>query len=297
MDYFLGIEVKTVPDKSILLTQSKYIGDLLQKTCMTEAQSISSPMASSCKLTKIGSDLFSDPTLYRSVIGAFQYLIITRPELSYSVNKVCQFMANLLESHWVAVKRILRYLKGTVLHGLHLRPAILGQSYSIRVLCDADWESHVDDRRLTSVAAVYFGPHLISWWSCKQQVVARSSTEAEYRSLAQITAKISWTQTLLTELKVPFSTPIVSCDNQSAVAIAHNLVFHAKTKHMELDLFFVRAKVLTKQLIVQHVQALDQRADALTKPLSPTRFAFLRTKLMLLRLLQSLNHLEFEGEY
>ena len=115
LDYFLGIEVKTVPDKSILLTQSKYIGDLLQKTCMTEAQSISSPMASSCKLTKIGSDLFSDPTLYRSVIGAFQYLIITRPELSHSVNKVCQFMANPLESHWVAAKRILRYLKGTVL--------------------------------------------------------------------------------------------------------------------------------------------------------------------------------------
>ena len=90
---------------------------------MTETQPISSPMASSCKLTKIGFDLFSDPTLYRSVVGALEYLTITRPAISYSVNKVCQFMANPLESHWVAIKRTLRYLKGTVLHGLHLKPA------------------------------------------------------------------------------------------------------------------------------------------------------------------------------
>ena len=106
--------------------------------------------------------------------------------------------------------------------------------------------------------------------------------EAEYRSLAQTAAEISWIQTLLTELKVPFSTPIVFCDNQSAVVIAHNPVLHARTKHMEIDVFFVREKVLTKQLVVHHIPALDQWADALTKPLSPTRFLFLRTKLNVL---------------
>lgn len=282
LDYFLGIEVKTLRDRSLLLTQRKYIRDLLQKTSMSEAQPISSPIASSCKLTKTGSDLFSDPTLYRSVEGALQYLTITRPEISYSVKRVCQFMANPLDPPWTAVKRILRYLKGTMLHGLHLRPAALGKPYPLRALCDADWASDSEERRSTSGSAIYFGPNLISWWSRKKQVVARSSTEAEYQSLAQTTAELSWIQTLLTEPQVPFITPIIFCHNQRAVAIANNPVLHARTKHMDIDIFFVREKVLSKQLVVHHILALDQWADALTKPLSPTRFLFLRTKLNVL---------------
>lgn len=93
---------------------------------------------------------------------------------------------------------------------------------------------------------MYLGPNLISWWSKKQTVVARSSAEAEYRSLAQSTAEVLWVQTLLAELKVPFTTPAIFCDNQSTIAMAHNLVLHARTKHMEIDLFFVREKVLNK---------------------------------------------------
>jgi len=111
LDYFLGIEIKSLVDGSILLTQSKYIRYLLQKTKMPEAQFISSTMTTNCKLTKVGSDLFSDPTLYRSVIGALQYTTIKRPKLSYVVNKVCQFMANPMHSHWTIVKHVLRYLK------------------------------------------------------------------------------------------------------------------------------------------------------------------------------------------
>jgi len=93
------------------------------------------------------------------------------------------------------------------------------------------------------------------------------------------TAEISWIKTLLTELKVPFRTPVIFCDNQSDVAPTHNLVLHARTKHMEIDIFFVRENVFTKQLVVHPIPALDQWANALTKPLSPTRFIFLRGKL------------------
>ena len=106
MDFFWGIEVQRQNDGSLILTQSKYIRDLLAKTKMDESNPISSPMVRGCKLTKFGSEDFSDPTLYRSIVGALQYATITRPEISFSVNKVCQFMSKPSEQHWLAEKRI-----------------------------------------------------------------------------------------------------------------------------------------------------------------------------------------------
>lgn len=123
LDYFLGIEVKSMDDGSILLTQSKYITDLLQKTKMAKVQPISSPMVSRWELTKTGTNILSDPTLYRSMVGALQYSTITRPERSFVVNKVCQFLANPLETHWTTVKRILRFLKSSLHHSLLLKAA------------------------------------------------------------------------------------------------------------------------------------------------------------------------------
>jgi len=257
LDYFLGIEVKSLLDGSLVLTQSKYIRDLLQKTKMVEAQPVSSPMTVHCKLSKHGTDYFHDPSLYRSVVGALQYVTVTRPELSYAVNKVCQFMATPLDSHWVAVKRILRYLKGFVSHGLHIQAAPSSKPFLIKALCDSDWASDLDDRRSTSGAAIYFGPNLVSWWSKKQTVVARSSTKAEYRSLASAATEITWIHTLLAKLVVSSAMPALYCDNQSAVAVTHNPVLHSRTKHMEIDVFFVREKVLTQQLQVFHIPATD----------------------------------------
>lgn len=279
LDYFLGIEVHALSNGSLLLTQSKYLRDLLTRTNMLESSHVSTPMQSTCKLSKIGSSSLNDPFMYRSVVGALQYATITRPEISYSVNKACQFMACPLEAHWVAVKQILRYLKGTLNHGLLLSPALPHQAPSLRAFCDADWASDPDDRRSTSGAAIYFGPNLVSWWSKKQTVVARSSTEAEYRSLAHATAELLWIQTLLTELHLSVPVPTVLCDNQSAVMLAHNPIMHSRTKHMEIDLFFVREKVLSKQLIVNHIPGADQWADVLTKPLSSAKFLDLRPKL------------------
>jgi histone deacetylase 1/2 len=279
LDYFLGIEVHHLPNGSLLLTQSKYLRDLLTRTTMLDSSPVSTPMQSTCKLTKLGSSALDDPFMYRSVVGALQYATITRPEISFSVNKACQFMSHPLETHWVAVKRILRYLKGTLDHGLLLSPALPPKPPSLKAFCDADWASDPDDRRSTSGAAIYFGPNLVSWWSKKQPVVARSSTEAEYRSLAHATAELLWIQTLLTELHVPFEAPTILCDNQSAVMLAHNPIMHSRTKHMEIDLFFVREKVISKQLSVRHIPGTDQWADVLTKPLSTAKFLSLRPKL------------------
>lgn len=144
LEYFLGIEVQKLNDGSLLLSQTKYIRDLLAKANMQEAKGIKTPMISSLKLSKHGVDILQDPTFYRSIVGALQYVTITRPEICFSVNKACQFLSQPLESHWKAVKRILRYLHGTISQGLLLQPAVT--PLTLTGFSDADWGSDPDDR-------------------------------------------------------------------------------------------------------------------------------------------------------
>lgn len=279
LDYFLGVQVTHLSDGSLLLNQTKYIEDLLERANMSEANALPTPMISSSKLSKFGGTCMNDPFLYRSIVGALQYATITRPDISFAVNKVCQFLSQPHDEHWKAVKRILRFLKGTIHHGLLFKPFSLDRPVALHAYCDADWGSDPDDRRSTSGSCVFFGPNLVSWSAKKQTLVARSSTEAEYRSLANIAAEILWIQSLLTELHIPFQTPTIFCDNLSTVALTLNPVLHTRTKHMEMDLFFVREKVLNKTLIVQHVPSLLQKADIFTKALSSERFHELKDKL------------------
>jgi histone deacetylase 1/2 len=279
LDYFLGIEVHHLPNGALLLNQAKYVRDLLCKAKMEDSTPIGSPMAANCRLSKDGTDVLSDPTLYRSIVGALQYVTLTRPDIAFSVNKACQFMSKPLDTHWKAVKRILRYLNGTISFGLCIQPALQGPPFSLRAYSDADWATDQDDRRSISGSCIYFGPNLVSWSSKKQPLVARSSTEAEYRSMANTTAELMWIESLLQELHVEFQPPTLLCDNISAVALAHNPVLHARTKHMELDLHFVREKVIAKHLHVLHVPATAQLADPLTKPLSPSNYDTIRSKL------------------
>ncbi|XP_061354379.1 uncharacterized mitochondrial protein AtMg00810-like [Gastrolobium bilobum] len=203
LDYFLRIEVKHLSNGRILLSQSKYIRDLLYKAGMAEAKGISTPMPSGCKLSKFGSNYVPDPSLYRSIVGALQYATLTRPEISFSVNKVCQFLSQPLEEHWKIVKRILRYLNVTLSYGLVFHPPSSQHPLSLVAFCDADWDSDPDDRRSTSGACVFLGSNLISWWAKKQSLVAHSSAETEYRSLAHVAAEILWLQSLLQELQIP----------------------------------------------------------------------------------------------
>lgn len=194
---FLGVEVTQTVD-GLHLHQAGYIKELLQKVKMSEANGCPTPMISSSKLSKVDGNPFSDGKLYRSTVGALQYATITRPEISFSVNKVSQYMASPLDEHWKAVKRILRYLAGSVDFGLHIKSS----NRDLTAFSDSDWAADIDDRRSVTGYCVFFGSNLISWCSKKQTVVSRSSTEAEYRSLAQVVSEISWIKSMSCILSV-----------------------------------------------------------------------------------------------
>jgi hypothetical protein len=276
LHYFLGIQV-TRDSKGLHLSQAKYATALLHKHNMITTKPVSTPCTPNTRLSLHDGEQLQDPHAYRSLVGALHYLTFTRPDLSFAVHQVCQYMASPTSIHLTAAKRILRYLKGTLHLGLSFRPGPL----TLSAFTDADWAGDPDDRRSTSGLLVYLGPNPITWSAKKQLTVSRSSTESEYRALALASAEVCWLRTLLKDLGVFISeAPILWCDNISALAIASNPVFHARTKHIEVDFHFVRERVLRKDLTVKFVSTLDQLADIFTKSLPTHRFLDLRSNLM-----------------
>jgi histone deacetylase 1/2 len=234
------------------------------------------------RLSVLDGDLLSpdDATEYRSLVGGLQYLTITRPDVSYAVNRVCQFLHAPRTSHWSAVKRILRYVCFTASYGLLLQPAV---SSVLSAFSDADWAGCPDDRRSTGGYAVFFGPNLIAWNARKQATISRSSTEAEYKAVANATAELIWVQSLLRELEVSQKQPpVLWCDNIGATYLSSNPVFHARTKHIEVDYHFVRKRVAQKLLRIKFISSKDQLVDILTKPLPLPQFVGCRHNLNLL---------------
>jgi len=147
---------------------------------------------------------------------------------------------------------------------------------------DADWTGCVDDRRSTGGFAVFLGENLVSWTARKQPTVLRSSTEAEYKALANATAEMIWVQKLLTELSVPHpSRALLWCDNIGAKYLSANPVFHARTKHIEIDFHFVRERVAQKLLDIRFINTDDQLADGFTKPITASKLKEFRFNLNL----------------
>jgi hypothetical protein len=277
LHYFLGLQLQ-YHNSGFTVHQTKYATDLLSRFNMTSCKPSSTPFTSTSRLTPTQGQPLSDPTPFRSLVGALQYLTFTRPDLSFAVNQVCQFMHNPTDVHLMAAKRILRYLRGTLHCGLLFRPS----SLQLQAYADADWAGDPVDRRSTSGYVVFLGSTPITWVSKKQCTVSRSSTEAEYRSLASATAELYWIRMVLRDLGIFLSnTPVLWCDNLSALALASNPVFHARTKHIEVDYHFVREKVVRRDVAVKFISTSDQLADILTKSLPSPGFTRLRDKLLL----------------
>jgi hypothetical protein len=265
LHYFLGIEVQHISD-GIHLSQGKYASDILQRVGMANCKPCTTPLSTSEKL-KIGSgNLLSseDATRYRSIVGALQYLTLTRPD------------------HWTAAKRILRYVKHTLGYGLKITKS---SSMLVNAFTDSDWASDPDDRRSTRGFAVFIGNNLVSWCARKQPTVSRSSTEAEYKAIANATAELMWVQSLLRELKVAHPpTAKIWCDNIGATYSAANPMFHGRMKHVEIDFHFVRERVERKLLDVRLVSTNDQVADGFTKPQTEKKLILFRNNLTLCKL-------------
>lgn len=281
LQYFLGIEVDR-DVHSITLSQRKYAIDLLSKANMLDCKPVSTPLATSKEVYQ-DDEPFSQPMEYRMLAGGLQYLTLTRPDITFAVNLICQFMHEPRRCHMEALKRILRYVKGTLHHGiqLHRMQTEMGVS-TIMAYSDADWAGNPNTRRSTTGFCVFFGPSLIAWRSKKQRTVARSSAEAEYRSLASVTAEVIWIRKIVTAILGAQATGASSiyCDNKSTLAMAMNPVFHDRTKHVEIDHHFIREKLQSSQIELRFVGSAEQLADCFTKALDKRRHKELWFKLI-----------------
>ncbi|KAG9444818.1 hypothetical protein H6P81_016158 [Aristolochia fimbriata] len=293
-----GFQDKTHPDAVCRLHKSLYglnqsprawyqrltsylldLGFTLSKadSSLLVSKPLSTPIVTGSKLSKYDGTPLPDPSVYRSTVGALQYLTLTQPDIQYAVNQACQFQQNPTDTHWSAVKHILRYLKGTLSYGLVIHPS---SDLGVDVYSDADWGGCPDDRRSVTGFCIFLGGSLISWSSKKQPTVARSSAEAEYRALAIAAAEVTWVLQLFKELKVFVSSPpVIWCDNLSATYIAANLVFHGRVKHVELDYHFIRERVTSGLLQVKYISTHDQVADVFTKGLPKSQFMKFLSKL------------------
>ena len=228
------------------------------------------------------------PSLYRRLVGRLLYLTISRPDITFAVHKLSQFVSQPRSTHLSAVHHLLRYLKGHPGQGLffssssdiQLKAYSEASSLKLQAFSDSDWASCPDTRKSVTGFCVFLGNSLVSWRAKKQTTVSRSSAEAEYRALAATTSELVWLQQLLCDFHVSPSSPaLIFCDNQAAIHIASNPTFHERTKHIEIDCHFVRDKITTGSIKLLPIRTHHQLADLFTKPLHRLVFQPLLSKM------------------
>jgi hypothetical protein len=218
-----------------------------------------------------------DREKYQRLVGRLIYLSHTRPDIAFAVSVVSQFMHDPKTHHMEAVNRIIRYLKGCPGRGL-----LYKSNGSLQVECytDADWAGSLDDRRSTSGYCTFVGGNLVTWRSKKQNVVARSTAEAEFRAMAHGICEVLWLKIILLELGLFHGKPLMLyCDNKAALDIANNPVQHSRTKHIEIDRHFIKEKLDRGIICMPYVSSSNQLADILTKGLSEKVFTSLCCKM------------------
>ena len=221
---------------------------------------------------------------YNSLIGSLLYASIsTRPDISHAVNVLSRFLKNPGEKHWIAGKRVLRYLKGTTSFGLKYDGKTnYDDQFKITAFTDADWAGDINDRKSTTGFIIKINECVINWISKKQSTVALSTAEAEYMSISAAIQEVIWINQLMNELGFNVIKPmIVYSDNQSAIAMSNNDVHHNRTKHIDIRHHFIRDIIKQGNVTLDWISTQDQVADILTKPLVSTLFEKLRNQIMM----------------
>ncbi|XP_049358503.1 secreted RxLR effector protein 161-like [Solanum verrucosum] len=210
-------------------------------------------------------ELYHDVSQYQRLIGKILYLTITRPDIAYTVQTLNQFLQRPKVQHWQAALRVLRYHKNQPGLGLLMSSQ---KNMKLTGFCDSDWVACPNTRRSVTGYLLKLGDYLISWKSKKQPTVSRSSAEAEYKSLACLTAEIVWVTNLFKELGINVKEPVaVFCDNKAAIQI------------VEIDCHFIREKIQQGLISTIYIPTGDQQADILTKALGKLQHDFLLSKL------------------
>ena len=275
MTYFLGKEVHQ-QQHDIFICQKKYAKERLKKFRMEECKPTSTPMNQKQNFCKEYGTEKADEGNFRSMIGCLMYLTAIRPDIMYIVSLLLRYMHCASEIHFQTTKRVLRYVKGTIDYGIKFNQ---DKKFILHGYSDSDWVGCVDDMRSTS-GCFSFGYSIFSWSSKKQEVMAQSTAEAEYVAVVDAVNQVFWFRKLLTDLdmKQEMSTQVF-VDNQAAISIANDPVFHGKTKHFKIKLYFLTVvqKEGNAQLVYCNMES--QNADILSKSLHKARFEFLRGRL------------------
>jgi hypothetical protein len=264
--FYLGLEVEQ-RSNGTMVSQGAYALKILKAAALAGCNPSHTPMEQRLKLSKSSTAPAVDPTEYRRIAGALRYLVNTRPDLAYAMGYVSRFMEKPTVEHLLTVKKVLRYVTGTVHQG-----------------CDSDLVGDVDTRKSTTGVLFFLGDSMVSWQSQKQRVVALSSCEAEYIAAATTSCQGVWLGRLLAEILAEIrgediDTVTLKIDNMSAIQLSRNPVFHEQSKHIGTRYHYIRQCIEEGRVQVEAVNTNDQLADILTKSLRRNRLVELTTKI------------------
>ena len=259
--------------------QTAYTERLLAKMGMNDCNQVKTPADPGNHLVKADEDEPApNQQLYRSAVGSLMYLATsTRPDISFAVGTLARFSSKPNKSHWIALKRVLRYLKGTAGYGITFRGDGSGEC---TCFSDADWARNKDDRRSTSGYLFKIAGGPVTWRSKRQDTVALSTAEAEYLALSSTTQEVMWMRRLNSELGNSQQGPtIIQEDNQSAISMSKNPQFHGRAKHIDIRHHFIREQVHNGVIELKYCPTQEMLADMFTKGLAQERFCLLRDKI------------------